>query len=192
MSTPQIHLEFFHQAMQVETLIQLWAQDQHYQDRGLDEMFYYQTPVMKTEIPVSYSQFMAKVNDLAQRYGTAVRMPQDALKDIHLSGKAIYGLSLHVLDRARVQSSDLRDLSTLKPLVNDFVALIEAYVSFDHPQPRARIKFNDSYAMTAKIAFRSRNGDLDQFNDGKCLAMAKRADKKISEMFSDVPGTSKT
>lgn len=188
MPVPHIYKEFFHQARQVETYIKIWTEDDHFKGRPLESLFYYSTPDIKAEQSISFGEFIAKTNDLAQRYGLSVRPPEDTIKDVAISGKAIYAMSMHILDRSRSQSKDLAQMEQLVPIVRDFATLVESLVSFDHPQPRSRINFDDLFTMNAKMGLRQVYDHLELFDERKSAMMAKKADKKISELFASLPG----
>lgn len=188
MSVPHIYKEFFHQARQVETYIKIWTEDDHFKDRPLESLFYYSIPDIKAEQSISFGEFIAKTNELALRYGLSVRPPEDTIKDVAISGKAIYAMSMHILDRARSQSKDLAQMEQLVPVVRDFATLVESLVSFDHPQPRSRIDFNELFTMNAKMGLRHVYDHLELFDEEKSLMAAKKAHKKISELFSSLPG----
>lgn len=188
MPVPQIFKEFFHQARQVETYIKLWTENDNYKGRPLESLFYYSTPDIKAEQPITFGEFIAKTDELAQRYGSSVRPPEDTIKDVAISGKAIYAMSMHILDRSRSQSKDLAQMEQLVPVVKDFAALVESLVSFDHPQPRSHINFNDLFTMNAKMSLRRVYDHLELFDEKKSSIMAEKADKKISKLFSSLPG----
>lgn len=188
MSAPHIYKEFFHQTRQIETYIKIWTEDDHFKGRPLESVLHFATPVIKAEQSITFGDFIAKTNDLAQRYGLSVRPPEDTIKDVAISGKAIYAMSMHILDRSRSQSKDLAQMEQLVPVVRDFATLVESIVSFDHPEPRRRINFNDSFTMSAKMGFRHVYDHLELFNEEKSLVMAKKADTKISALFASLPG----
>lgn len=188
MPAPQIYKEFFHQARQVETYIKIWAEDDHFKNRPLESVFHFSTPEIKDETGISFGEFISKTDELAKRYGLSVRRPEDSIKDVVITGKALYAMSMHILNQARSQSKNLAQMEQLVPVVRDFAAMVESLVSFEHPEPRRRINFIDSFTMNAKMGLRHVFDHLELFNEEKSLVMARKADKKISELFASLPG----
>lgn len=190
MSVPHIYREFFHQVNQVESYVRLWAEDDDFNSRPLESMFQVRPPQIKAETSISFGEFIAKANELAQRHGLSLRPPQDSTKDVAISGKALYAMAISILDRAKCQSRDLEQMEQLVPVVKDFAELVESLVSFDHPKPELNdiAEFNDMYMMQAKMGLRQVYDHLELFSEEQAMAKAKKDHVKITKLFESLPG----
>lgn len=190
MPVPHIYKEFFHQVNQVESRVKLWAEDDYFKSRPLESMFHFRDPLIKEETSISFGEFISKADDIAHRYGLSVRPPQDSTKDVSISGIALYGMAINILDLASAQSRNLKQMEQLVPVIRDFVELIESLVSFDHPDPQLNNieSFSDMYMMNAKMGLRQVYDHLELFNEKQALAKAKKDHTKITRLFETLPG----
>jgi hypothetical protein len=188
MSVPQIHKEFFHAVSHLEPMVRLWSEDPHFKDKALAALFHHPIPSYSNGESLAFGAFIDKLNQLANKHGDAVRLPEAPVKDVVINSDDIYVMAQHIVNRTRSHCRDLGQMEQLLPLVKELLVLVDSLIEVKHFEPQQRIDFEKDFVLHAKIFMRRRFDHLELFDEEKAKAMAKTAEAKITPLFESLPG----
>jgi hypothetical protein len=188
MSVPQIHKEFFHAVSHLEPMVRLWSEDPHFKDKALAALFLHPIPSYSKGESLTFGAFIDKINQIANKYGDAVRLPEAPVRDVAINSDDIYVMAQHIVNRSRCHAKDLSQMEQLVPLVKALLELVDSLIDVKHFQPQQRIDFERDFVLHAKIFMRRRFDHLELFDEEKAKAMAKVSEAKITPLFESLPG----
>lgn len=188
MPAPKIYREFFHAVSHLEPMVRLWSEDPHFKDKALSSMFLHLVPSSSKGECLTFGAFIDKLNQLANKYGDAVRLPEATVKEVVINSDDIYVMAQHIVNRSRSHSKDLNHMEQLVPLVKELLVLVDSLIDVEHFEPQQRIDFEKDFVLNAKMAMRRRFDHLELFDEEKAKAMAKAAEAKITPLFESIPG----
>jgi hypothetical protein len=188
MSIPQMHREFFHAVSHLEPMVELWSQNPRFKDRALASMFPHPVPSFTKGEGITFGAFIEKLNQMANRHGDAVRLPESPVKDVRITSDDIYVMAQHIVNRSRVHVKDLTQMEELVPLVRGLLELVDSLIEVKHFEPQQHIDFEKDFVLHAKIFMRRRFDHLELFDEDEAKVMAKAAEAKITPLFESLPG----